>query len=75
MLPSLLKFASLLPGAIMILGGLYGTVNFLPRVYRTPDDSLAQTVLATSAAAVLWGFFQLWTSYQAFHRVHDDEEE
>lgn len=75
MLTSFAKIATLLPGAIMMLGGLYGTVAFVPRVFRNPEDSLSQIVLATSAVAILWGVFQLWTSYQAFHRVHDDGDD
>ena len=66
MLAILLKFGALLPGIVMFLGGAYGAVAFVPRVLRNPDDSLSQVVLATAAVAMLWGLFQLWTSYRAF---------
>lgn len=75
MLSILLKFAVLLPGMAMCLLGGYGMAAFLPRLLRNPDDSLSQIMLGTSVMAMIWGIFQLWTSYRAYHQVHDEGEE
>lgn len=72
---SILKTVSMLPGVIMILGGIYCTFVFVPKVFANPDDSMSLVVLGSSLVAVLFGVFVLWTSYRAFHMVHPDEEE